>query len=134
MSGQDGGSPPTECDTLATGETVRRRTAGTHDQLTPQEAQIARLARAGLSNQEIGAQLFLSARTLEWHLSEVFTKLEISSRRQLQQALPDRAGAGPGPHGPRTGGRGRCRVRGVPGLVAGWRGCPGEVFPSDAMS
>ena len=80
---------------LATGETVRKRTAGTHDQLTPQEAQIARLARAGLSNQEIGAQLFLSARTVEWHLSKVFTKLEISSRRQLQQALPDRASAGP---------------------------------------
>ena len=44
MSGQGGGSPPTECDTLATGETVRRRTGGTHDQLTPQEAQIARLS------------------------------------------------------------------------------------------
>ena len=80
---------------LATGETVRKRTAGTHDQLTPQEAQIARLARAGLSNQEIGAQLFLSARTVEWHLSKVFTKLEISSRRQLQQALPDGASALP---------------------------------------
>ena len=80
---------------LATGETVRRRTPGTHDQLTPQEAQIARLARAGLSNQEIGTQLFLSTRTVEWHLSKVFTKLEISSRRQLQRALPDRASAGP---------------------------------------
>ena len=80
---------------LATGETVRKRTAATRDQLTPQEAQIARLARAGLSNQEIGAQLFLSARTVEWHLAKVFTKLEISSRRQLQQALPDGASAGP---------------------------------------
>jgi DNA-binding CsgD family transcriptional regulator len=78
---------------LATGETVRKRTPGPHDQLTPQEAQIARLARAGLSNQEIGAQLFLSARTVEWHLAKVFTKLEISSRRQLQQALPDGASA-----------------------------------------
>jgi DNA-binding NarL/FixJ family response regulator len=74
---------------LATGETVRKRTAATRDQLTPQEAQIARLARAGLSNQEIGAQLFLSARTVEWHLAKVFTKLEISSRRQLQQTLHD---------------------------------------------
>jgi DNA-binding CsgD family transcriptional regulator len=80
---------------LATGETVRKRTAGTHDQLTPQEAQIARMARAGLSNQEIGAQLFLSARTIEWHLRKVYTKLQISSRRQLKQALPDRASAGP---------------------------------------
>jgi DNA-binding CsgD family transcriptional regulator/tetratricopeptide (TPR) repeat protein len=80
---------------LATGETVRRRTAGTHDQLTPQEAQIAGLARAGLSNQEISAQLFLSTRTVEWHLSKVFAKLEISSRRQLRQALPDGASAGP---------------------------------------
>ncbi len=79
----------------AAGQTVRKRTAATRDQLTPQEAQIARLARAGLSNQEIGAQLFLSARTVEWHLAKVFTKLEISSRRQLQQALPDRTSAGP---------------------------------------
>ena len=80
---------------LATGETVRKRTVDTHGELTPQEAQIARLARTGLSNPEIAAQLFLSARTVEWHLSKVFTKLEISSRRQLQQALPDRASAGP---------------------------------------
>ena len=80
---------------LATGEHVRLRTLDRQGELTPQEAQIARLARAGLSNSEIGAQLFLSARTVEWHLSKVFTKLEISSRRQLQQALPDRASAGP---------------------------------------
>jgi DNA-binding CsgD family transcriptional regulator len=80
---------------LATGETVRRRAAGPHDQLTPQEAQIARLAQAGLSNQEIGTQLFLSSRTVEWHLGKVFTKLEISSRRQLQQALSDTTSAGP---------------------------------------
>jgi DNA-binding CsgD family transcriptional regulator len=80
---------------LATGETVRRRTADTHDQLTPQEAQIAQLARAGMSNPEIAAQLFLSVRTVEWHLRKVFTKLEISSRMQLQRALPDSASVGP---------------------------------------
>ena len=73
---------------LATGETVRRRTAETRDELTPQERQIARLARDGLSNPEIGARLFLSPRTVEWHLRKVFTKLEIRSRRELSSALP----------------------------------------------
>jgi DNA-binding CsgD family transcriptional regulator len=69
---------------LATGATVRRRNADTRDELTAQEAQIARLARDGLSNPEIGSQLFISARTVEWHLRKVFTKLGISSRRQLR--------------------------------------------------
>ena len=72
---------------LATGETVRKRTADTRDQLTPQEAQIARLAHDGLTNPEIGEQLFLSHRTVEWHLRKVFTKLGISSRRELTKAL-----------------------------------------------
>jgi DNA-binding CsgD family transcriptional regulator len=79
---------------LAAGETARARAAEMHDQLTPQEVQIARLARAGQPNSEIAAQLFLSARTVEWHLRKVFTKLEISSRHQLQRALPDGASAG----------------------------------------
>lgn len=73
---------------IATGESVRKRSEETRDQLTPQEEQIARLARDGLSNPEIGAQLFLSPRTIEWHLRKVFAKLGISSRRQLRAALP----------------------------------------------
>ena len=79
----------------AAGETARQRTAEARDALTPQEAQIARLARDGLSNPEIAAQLFLSVRTIEWHLRKVFTKLQITSRGHLQRALPDSAGAGP---------------------------------------
>ncbi len=73
---------------LATGETARKRTVGTSDQLTAQEAQIARLARGGLSNPEIGTRLFISARTVQYHLHTVFTKLGISSRSQLDRALP----------------------------------------------
>jgi DNA-binding CsgD family transcriptional regulator len=72
----------------ATGEKVRTRTVETRDDLTPQERQIAGLARDGLSNPEIGARLFLSPRTVEWHLRKVFTKLEIHSRHELASALP----------------------------------------------
>jgi DNA-binding CsgD family transcriptional regulator len=72
---------------LATGERVRKRSPETRDDLTPQEEQIARLARDGLSNSEIGAQLFLSPRTVEWHLHNVFVKLGISSRKGLRRAL-----------------------------------------------
>ena len=74
---------------LATGETVRKRTVETRDDLTAQEAHIARLAGEGRTNPEIGAQLFISARTVEWHLRKVFTKLSISSRKELLGALSD---------------------------------------------
>src|SRR3984957_117797 len=87
----------------ATGETVRKRAvpaariAGDGEALTAQEAQVARLARDGLSNPEIGARLFISPRTAAYHLSNVFTKLGIGSRSQLDRVLP----AGPDTAGPR---------------------------------
>jgi len=73
---------------LATGETVRRRAVGTDRDLTPQERQIAIHARDGRTNREIGAELYLSARTVEWHLHNICAKLGITSRRQLRDALP----------------------------------------------
>jgi DNA-binding CsgD family transcriptional regulator len=76
---------------LATGERARKRTVETRDDLTAQERQIAQLARDGLSNSEIGARLFLSPRTVEWHLHKVFSKLGIRSRRDLVDALADLA-------------------------------------------
>jgi DNA-binding CsgD family transcriptional regulator len=80
----------------ATGATARKRTVETSGQLTAHEAQIARLARDGLSNAEIGARLFISPRTVEYHLHKIFAKLEISSRHELEPALagdPDAAHA-----------------------------------------
>ena len=71
----------------ATGETVRKRTVETRDLLTAQETQVARLAAAGHTNPEIGAQLFISPRTAEYHLRKVFSKLDINSRRQLRGRL-----------------------------------------------
>jgi DNA-binding CsgD family transcriptional regulator len=72
---------------IATGETVRKHGAETVTTLTAQEGLIARLARDGLTNPDIGAQLYLSARTVEWHLRKIFTKLDIGSRRELHVAL-----------------------------------------------
>jgi DNA-binding CsgD family transcriptional regulator len=76
---------------LAAGAIVRKRSPETRDELTPQEEQIARLARDGRSNPEIAAKLFLSRRTVEWHLGKVFSKLGISSRSELRDALPSAA-------------------------------------------
>jgi DNA-binding CsgD family transcriptional regulator len=73
---------------LATGETVRKRTAETRGELTAQEAQIARHARDGLSNPEIAGRLFISPRTVQYHLRKVFIKLDIRSRTELDRVLP----------------------------------------------
>jgi DNA-binding CsgD family transcriptional regulator len=90
--GSDGFAERARRELLATGETVRKRRAETLDELTAQEAQVARLARDGQTNPEIGAQLFISPRTVEWHLRKVFSKLGVSSRKDLRQALSDAAG------------------------------------------
>jgi DNA-binding CsgD family transcriptional regulator/tetratricopeptide (TPR) repeat protein len=86
--GMEGFAERARNELLATGEKVRKRTVETRDDLTAQERQIAGLARDGLTNPEIGARLFLSPRTVEWHLRNVFIKLHIRSRRELANALP----------------------------------------------
>jgi len=85
--GMEGFAERARRELLATGETVRKRTVDTVTTLTSQETSIARLARDGLTNSEIGARLFLSARTVEWHLRKIFTKLGIGSRRELHATL-----------------------------------------------
>jgi DNA-binding NarL/FixJ family response regulator len=82
--GADGFAERAARELRATGERVRKRTTDTPDQLTGRETQIARLAGNGLSNPEIAAQLFMSPRTVEYHLHKVFNKLNIRSRNQLR--------------------------------------------------
>jgi DNA-binding CsgD family transcriptional regulator len=94
--GVEGFAQRAELELLATGERARRRIFETRENLTAQEAQVARLARDGLSNPEIGTRLFISPRTVEYHLHKVFAKLGIGSRNQLEGALPQEAGAGVG--------------------------------------
>ena len=86
--GADGFAERAQHELLATGETVRKRRDDTRDDLTPHEEHIARLALAGRTNPEIGTELFISPRTVEWHLRNVFLKLGITSRRGLRDALP----------------------------------------------
>jgi DNA-binding CsgD family transcriptional regulator len=92
--GADGFAERARRELQATGETVRKRTTPAPDLLTPQETQVAQLAATGHTNPEIGAQLFVSPRTAEYHLHKVFTKLGITSRRQLRGALEHRERAG----------------------------------------
>ena len=86
--GAEGFAERARRELLATGEKVRKRQADSLGELTPQEEHVARLAREGRTNPEIGAELFISARTVEWHLRNVFDKLGIASRRDLREALP----------------------------------------------
>src|SRR6476661_2449892 len=92
--GADGLAERARSELLATGETVRKRTVETREVLTAQEAMVARLAAQGRTNPEIGTQLFISPRTAEYHLHKVFTKLGVSSRRKLRDALRDPTQAG----------------------------------------
>jgi DNA-binding CsgD family transcriptional regulator len=92
LMGAEGFADRARRELLATGQTVRRRIDETREVLTPQEAQIARLARDGFSNPDIGTRLFISPRTVQYHLHKVFLKLDISSRNQLGRVPPSRIG------------------------------------------
>jgi DNA-binding CsgD family transcriptional regulator len=85
--GMDAFAERTRRELAATGETVRKRMVDTRQDLTAQESHIARLATQGLTNPEIGAELFVSPRIVEWHLRKVFAKLGITARKHLREAL-----------------------------------------------
>jgi ATP/maltotriose-dependent transcriptional regulator MalT len=93
--GTEGFADRSQRELVATGERARKRSAETRDDLTPQEAQIARLASDGLSNAEIGARLFVSQSTVAYHLRNVFSKLHIASRHQLTEVVTDDSNAQP---------------------------------------
>jgi ATP/maltotriose-dependent transcriptional regulator MalT len=95
-AGMEGFAERTRHELAATGETVRVRSVDTANELTAQETLIARLAAEGRSNPEIGAQLFISPRTVEWHLGKVFTKLGVTSRRGLRATAVAPTGLGLG--------------------------------------
>jgi DNA-binding NarL/FixJ family response regulator len=92
--GAEGFAERARSELLATGETVRKRTIETREVLTAQEAMVARLAAEGRTNPEIGTRLFISPRTAEYHLRKVYTKLGVSSRRKLRDALHGMVAAG----------------------------------------
>ena len=106
-----------------TGETLGRRSVSTRNDLTPQETQVARLAASGLTNPEIGARLFLSPHTVDWHLRKVFTKLGVTSRRQLSDLLPPGDSGGGRPRPAQVAGRVRTATVGP---TAGGPGLPGS--------
>jgi DNA-binding CsgD family transcriptional regulator len=92
--GTEGFADRAERELLATGERARKRTVETREELTAQEAQVALLARDGLSNPDIGERLFISQHTVAYHLRKVFAKLDITSRNQLGRVLPESRSAG----------------------------------------
>ena len=94
--GVDGFAERARKELVATGESVAKNFEARTAPLTAQEAHIARLAALGLTNQEIGAELYISARTVEWHLRKVFVKFGVNNRRQLRQSLSDLIGAAAG--------------------------------------